>query len=614
MVELHNARQSTDFETPNDDIRERYLRERDKRLAVSRGYITPASGTVQHYLDDPYTPPIARNPLADRVDALVVGGGFGGLLTAVRLKEAGLRRVRIIDSAGDVGGVWYWNRYPGAQCDADSYCYLPLLEETGYMPVEKYSHSPEIRAHAQRIARHFALYELALFQTRVRQMVWNETTFTWTVRTDRGDAITTSYVVLATGAFSNPILPDIEGLESFEGHSFHTSRWDYSYTGGDATSRLSKLHDKVVAVVGTGATAVQVVPPLGASAKKLLVFQRTPAAVDVRNNRPTDPDWVASLESGWQRRRIHNLARIVSGYPVDRDLVDDGWTHLYKALLNPEFAAMADSEAAKRRDEADLRQMARIWTRIDNTITDSATAAALKPYYHYLCKSPCFHDEYLDAFNRSNVELINTDGRGIERIYDAGVVANGQKFPVDCIVFATGFEGIGNYPEKTGIDIIGRRGVSMKQRWSDGMLSLHGVLSSGFPNLFFNLASVDGQATLSVNMSYTLGGVADHIAKIVCETRRRGARACEIEPETEAQWVKLIESGTARSRTTKLRCTPGRRNNNGNVDQQPPRAGIYPGPAVEFFEQLAAWRDVEQYAGLNFLMPPSYSDTLNPAI
>jgi cation diffusion facilitator CzcD-associated flavoprotein CzcO len=608
MTEHDKACHTTASHTSTrNDIGAKYLEERDKRLAVSRDYITRRSGILQQYLDDPFTPFMARDPLVDSVDAVVVGGGFGGLLTAGRLKEAGLRRIRIIDGAGDVGGVWYWNRFPGARCDAEAYCYLPLLEETGYMPVERYSHRPEIMAHAQRIARHFKLYELALFQTQVREMVWDEVTFTWTVRTDRGDAITTPYVVLATGAFSNPILPDIDGLASFNGHSFHTSRWDYTYTGGDDTGGLTNLKDKVVAVVGTAATAVQVVPQVGASAKKLLVFQRTPAAVGVRNNQPTDPAWVASLEPGWQTRRNQNFIRIGSGYPVDRDLVDDGLSHLFGALLKPEFASMAADEAATRRQQADFEQMARIWSRIDAIVEDPNTAAALKPYYYFLCKRPCFHDEYLDTFNRSNVQLVDTNGRGIDRIYEDGIVANGQKFAVDCIVFATGFEGVGHYPDKAGIEIIGRQGLSMRDHWADGMLSLHGVLGSGFPNLFFNLASVDGQAAFSVNMSYTLGKIADHIGKIVAETRRRGARACEVESEFEAQWVKLIEAGTASSRPALLRCTPGRRNHNGKVDQQPARVGIYPGPAVEFYERLASWRDVDQYAGLKFSTPDNIS-------
>lgn len=600
MAEHHDSDTSTSFGAGSGEgIWERYRQERDKRLAVSRDYIVATSDS----LADPFAPPIAREPLTDRVDAVVVGGGFGGLLTAAHLKKSGLQRIRIIDAAGDFGGVWYWNRFPGAQCDADSYCYLPLLEETDYMPVEKYSHWPEIMAHAQRIGQHLDLYDLALFHTRVRHMVWDDSTFNWTVHTDRGDTIATQYVVLATGSFSNPTLPDIDGLHSFQGHYFHTSRWDYGYTGGDSTGGLTKLKDKVVAVVGTAATAIQVIPPLGACSKNLLVFQRTPAAVGVRNNQFTDPSWVATLKPGWQRRRIENFARIGNGYPTDQDLVDDGWTRLYRTLQDPRFALMSASEAATGRQEADLRQMARIWARIDEVIEDPATAAALKPYYQFLCKRPCFHDEYLATLNRSNVRLVDTDGRGIDRIYEQGIVANGEEFPVDCIVFATGFEGAGDYPAKFGIEIIGRQGVSMSERWAGGMRSLHGVLGSGFPNLFFNLASVDGQATLSVNFSYILGEVADHIGKIVAETRRRGARACEVQPDTEAQWVELIEAGTARTRATRLGCTPGRRNNNGRVDEQSARAGLYPGSSIEFFERLSAWRDVENFAGVTFSAP-----------
>jgi cation diffusion facilitator CzcD-associated flavoprotein CzcO len=587
--------------TLEEDYREKYRVEREKRLAARREVITNFTGDLAHYMDDPHTAPVQRGPLDDEVDAIVIGGGFGGILTAGTMKEAGLRRVRIIDGAGDFGGVWYWNRYPGAQCDVDSYCYLPMLEETGYMPREKYSFQPEIYAHAQRLARHFGLYDLALFQTMVNRMTWDEETGAWTVETDRGDTIKTRYIALCTGAFSNPKLPALPGLDKFKGHAFHTTRWDYRYTGGDSVSPLTDLADKTVAVLGTGATAVQVVPPLGRSAKKLYVFQRTPSTIGIRGNRPTDPQWVASLKPGWQRERIDNFSTLVTGGIDDKDLVNDGWTELYQALFSdPEFRTLPPDEAAQRREEADLIQMERIRARIAEIIKDPATAESLKPCYNYLCKRPCFHDQYLDTFNRPNVELVDTQGRGVEEIYDEGVVCNGVKYPVDCIVFATGFEGSGSYTDKVGIQITGRDGVTLGEHWAGGMQSLHGVLVSGFPNLFLNLGAGDMQAAVSVNLVHVLACTSAHIAGIVRETERRASDWFDLEEYAELEWVHLIEANSGTFRKFLEQCTPGRWNDEGHISERSPGSALYPGSAMDYLRLLDDWRERERFAGLKF--------------
>ncbi len=282
------------------------------------------------------TLPSPAPPLSDEVEVVIVGGGFSGMLAAARCKEAGLTDIRLIEAGGDFGGTWYWNRYPGAQCDIESYCYLPLLEELGVLPKEKYSYVTEIFEHSQRIGREYGLYDLALFQTRVKALDWDEAGRRWIVATDRGDAIRARFVVMALGPASRPKLPGIPGIETFEGHSFHTSRWDYDYTGGDTSGNLHKLADKRVAIIGTGATAIQCVPHLGAHARSLYVFQRTPSSVDVRGNRPTDPQWAASLAPGWQRARRENFADIVMGRPFEVDLVNDAWTDIFRSLQGPQ--------------------------------------------------------------------------------------------------------------------------------------------------------------------------------------------------------------------------------------------------------------------------------------
>ncbi|MGN6514687.1 MAG: flavin-containing monooxygenase, partial [Rhizomicrobium sp.] len=315
-------------------LKAKYEAERVKRLRAdgNEQYIQ-IKDQFAHYLDDPYVAPIARAPLTDETEVLIVGGGFGGMLAAARLREAGVNDIRIVEKGGDFGGTWYWNRYPGAACDIESYIYLPLLEEVGYMPVEKYTRAPEILAYCRKIGEHFDLYKAAVFQTEVTEMRWDDSAARWVVKTNKGDAMRARFVIMANGPLHRPKLPGIPGVESYKGHSFHTSRWDYDYTGGDSRGNLTGLKDKVVGIIGTGATAVQCVPHLGAGAKQLYVFQRTPSSIDVRNNRPTDPEWVKGLQPGWQQHRMDNFNILVSGGFADEDLVNDGWTDIIGNIL-----------------------------------------------------------------------------------------------------------------------------------------------------------------------------------------------------------------------------------------------------------------------------------------
>jgi len=323
-----------------DAVHDKYLAERDKRLrADGNDQYIEVKGQFAQYVDDPYVEVAAREPLFDEVEVVFIGGGFSGLVTGAALKDAGIDDVRIIEKGGDFGGTWYWNRYPGAQCDTAAFIYLPLLEETGHMPTEKYTHAPEILEHCQRIANHYGLYENACLSTEVTDLRWDEKSSRWIVCTNRGDEMRAKYVAMGTGPLHRPKLPGIPGIRSFKGHTFHTSRWDYDYTGGDpAGAKMDKLADKRVGIIGTGATSVQCVPYLARACRELFVFQRTPSSIDVRNNSPIDPDWFATLEPGWQQEWLLNFTTLQTGGFADEDLVKDGWTDISQRIRDRLFS------------------------------------------------------------------------------------------------------------------------------------------------------------------------------------------------------------------------------------------------------------------------------------
>ena len=588
------------------ELHAKYLHERDKRIRPdgNEQYVE-ITDRFASFGDDPWADAsFEREPLTDHVDVVIVGGGFGGLLAAAHLREIGVKRIRLIDAAGDVGGTWYWNRYPGAACDVQSYIYLPLLEELGAMPQHKYSFAPEIMEHSRRIARHYDLYDDACFQTGVTSMEWDDGESRWTVFTDRNDEMTANIVVLATGPLNRPKLPGIAGITSFEGHMFHTSRWDYDYTGGDTYGGLIGLSDKRVAIIGTGATAVQCVPHLADSAKELFVFQRTPSSVDVRDNAPTDTDWFESLEPGWQKRYMENFTALVSGYDEPEDLVGDGWTEIFRGLTG--IAAKDASRRLGRRldprekeemmELLDYRKMNGVRNRVQTTVVNPSTAAALQPWYRQFCKRPCFHDSYLPAFNSSNVTLVDTDGQGVERITPNGVVVNGVEHEVDCIVFSTGFEYGTSYTRRAGFDVTGRNGETLSEHWADGVRTFHGMHAHGFPNMAF-IGFV--QTATTVNIPHALAEQSAHFAHVVAESRARGASVIEATPQSEQEWLTEIERTAVRARKFYEECTPGYYNNEGHVtDGTGFAAGMYGAGPIKFFDLLARWRDEGGLSGL----------------
>lgn len=600
----------------HDDLeraRARYRQERDKRIDPGRRELLDLTDHPE-IVEDPYSEVAERAAEQDIVDALVVGAGFGGLLAAAHLREQGLERVRIVDRAGDVGGVWYWNRYPGVMCDVESYVYLPMLEEMGYIPQQRYSLGPEIYAYAKQIARRFDLYELALFHTGVTGLEWDADCATWTVSTDRGDRFSARYVVVAHGSFTSLKLPGIEGIETFKGTLFHSSRWDYEYTGGDSQSPLTKLADKTVGVVGTGATAVQIVPPLGQWAERLYVFQRTPSTVAERNNSITDPEWARSLQPGWHRERRENFTNVTNGEKVGEDLVGDGWTEFYHSVLTTDgYSELTPQELAEQRELVDLAHMENIRARVDTVVMDPSVAESLKPYYRYQCKRPCFHDEYLPTFNRSNVTLVDTGGRGIQRVTETGVVVGGVEYELDCLILATGFDQDAPYVDRIGFDVV-VGGVSLSQKWADGPETFHGVMTSGFPNLFL-LPTNNMQGTASVNFVHMLEETGVHIAAVVAELERRGV-AADVSAAAEQTYVAQVVhgGGLALMGSGKFleSCTPGRWNNEGDLSARPKKNANFPGTSAAYFQMLQQWRDEGTLAGLELTPAQRRAPTSRP--
>jgi len=590
-----------------DALREKYLHERDKRLRAdgSTQYLELKDDFAEFSEVDPHTPVIPRTPIAEDIEVAVLGGGIAGLLAGAYLKKAGVDDVHVIEMGGDFGGVWYWNRYPGIQCDNDAYCYIPLLEELNFVPSKKFADGAEIYGHCKRIAKHFGLYDGAIFSTQVRTVQWDESIKRWRLTTNRGDDIRARFVVLTAGSFNRPKLPGIPGINDFKGHMFHSARWDYDYTGGDASGGLHNLADKRVALVGTGATGVQLVPHLGRDSQHLYVFQRTPSSVDERGNPPTDSRWAKSLQPGWQEERKRNFHSwspfqgVVFGEP---DLVCDFWTELgrnttARIAASPDPTSLTIEQIMAIREEEDYKVMERLRRRVAELVDDPEIAEALKPYYRFMCKRPCSNDEYLPTFNRPNVTLVDvSESKGVERLTESGIVANGVEYEVDCIVFASGFEISTEISRRYAIDAIeGRDGLSLFEHWHDGYKTLHGMTSRGFPNQFFTGFIQGG---VSANTTAIFEQQAKHIAYIVSEALERGATIVEPSQDGQDAWIRTIRETTIDSSAFDQACTPGYYNNEGGGGIRSTLGDFYSPGFYAFDDLLKEWRDKGDLDGL----------------
>jgi cyclohexanone monooxygenase len=587
-------------------LKTKYLAERDKRLRDdANDQYVEVTAEFSHYVDDPYVESgFTREPLTDQVEIAIIGGGFGGLLMAARMKEAGFDDIRMIETAGDFGGTWYWNRYPGAMCDVESYCYLPLLEELNYIPKHKYSFAPEILEHSRRIARHYGLYDNACLQTSITNLTWDESDQHWVIETNRNDKMRARYVAMANGPLSRPKLPGIPGINDYQGHTFHTSRWDYSYTGGDSYGNLTNLKDKRVGIIGTGATAVQCIPHLGASAKELYVFQRTPSSIDVRNNAETDPDWAANLKPGWQQERMDNFNILVSGGDQEVDLINDGWTDIFRNLtgIAAKLASrklgrrLTGAERAELMELSDYKKMNFIRARAEEVVKDPTVAESLKPWYRQFCKRPCFHDEYLDTYNRDNVTLVDTQGKGVDSLTQTGVKVGDTHYEVDCLIFATGFEVGTTFTRRAGYDVVGQGGQTLSEHWRDGLRTFHGLTSRGFPNCFFLGFT---QTAVTVNVPHALNEQAKHLAYVLSEARGRGTPTVEASESAEQDYVDLIRQSSNTGARFYRECTPGYYNSEGKTGNA---SGFFSdmfgaGP-IKFFRMLDEWRKDGNMTGI----------------
>jgi len=581
-------------------LRQKYLEEREKRMntQTSRHYVKLRGQFEKLYEDPNADPDFKRDPVTKEMDLAIIGGGYGGLLSGAEARRAGVKDICIIERGADIGGTWYWNQYPGAACDVESYIYLPLLEEIGGIPPTKYATAPEIHAHTQKIAQKFDLYSEALLQTVATEVFWNDDTEKWTIRTDRGDEITARYLVTCTGPMTEPKLPSIPGIETFKGHTFHTSRWDFPYTGGDNRGGLDKLADKKVAIVGTGATAIQCVPHLAASAKHLYVVQRTPSSIHYRGDRSTSPEWANSLKPGWQKERMENFTTAFHGGKVEVDLVNDEWT---QSFFNAADANVSGDFTPAQM--ANFRKMEYSRKRVDEIVQDPQTAEGLKAWYNFFCKRPCFHDDYLPTFNRDNVTLVNTDGKGMEAVDETGFWVGDQHYEVDCIIFSTGFEVGTSHRSRAGFALRGRNGVTLDERWADGVRTMHGIHIHGFPNYFY-IGGLE-QSARTANFAHTLTEHSKHLGYVLKHCTDNCTKTIEVTEAGEQAWVdKIIYIATENkigSQNTRFQeeCTPGYYNNEGQPKRVAVQNGAFGLGPMAYFAELAEWRDTGKCEGLS---------------
>lgn len=578
-------------------LKQRYREELEKRTSQGTRAYAGIAGT--RYFDDPHVKErLERDAIEQDMDVLIIGGGIAGLQTAGHLVERGVTDIRIVEKAADFGGTWYWSRYPGAACDVESFVYMPFLEETGYVPSEKYAKTAEIFEHLKRVGRHFGLYEKTSFQTKVTSLAWDEDRDRWIVGTDRGDVFRARFVSMAYGSASLPRLPSIPGIDRFKGKAFHTARWDFGYTGGDSTGGLTGLKDKKVVVIGTGATAVQVVPAIAPWCDHLYVVQRTPSSIEVRGNAPTDPEWARTLKPGWQRERIRNFEAVTLGMAEDTDLVQDGWTDASKRLFRwpREKHAAEGGDLGALMQHADFDKMEELRARVDAIVKDKATAEALKPWYNLHCKRPCYHDEYLAAFNRPNVTLIDTQGRSVERITEHGIVIDGREYPVDLIIFSTGFE-IQAFPSRAAeFEIVGTGGQTLEQHWANGYRSVHGIFFHGFPNLAMVGAVRHGGGSFNVNIVFD--EQTDHTAAIFARCLEEGVTRIEPTLAAEEDWLRLMREKNVTTQEFLVGCTPSYINAEGAGGEDSLRVGVFGGGTFEYFDHLRRFREEEFGRGL----------------
>ena len=509
----------------NADEQAKYREFKESRTGVA-DYME-MEGEFSKYLEDVHSQPaVPREALDDECEILVVGAGFAGLMLWYKLREAGFKDVRFCEKGGDVGGTWYWNRYPGIACDVEAYSYLPMLEEMGYIPTMKFASGFEIMEYCQSMAEKFGFYDKCLFHTTVEETRWDEDDGRWTVTTDRGDSMRAKFVVLANGILTTPKLARIKGMETFKGEAFHTSRWDYNV----------ELEGKRVGIIGTGATSVQAIPELAKIVKELYVFQRTPSSIDVRDQRATTEEEIETWqnEPGWAKARRARFSKISAGRTAIKANDDylSGKVSDFKERKE-HSGSLSPEELMQKQLDTNFRIMEQIRARVDTIVKDPKTAAALKPYYSYGCKRPTFHDEYLPVFNMPHVTLVDTAPIGVKEINERGIVHDGVEYPLDVLVYATGFQWMAT---ATFNMIVGRDGQSLKQKWeTEGTKTFLGLHSKGFPNLFIVTGPQGGGG--SFNFTDAIEQHADYVVWMLSTMREQGSDIVDIKEEPEIRYA-----------------------------------------------------------------------------
>jgi len=588
-------------------LKEKYKQERDKRIRKEAGgqYAAPEDNLVYDTREhDPFTPIVPRDGVDEEIDVAILGAGWTGILAGFHLTNAGVTNFRHIEHAGGFGGTWYWNRYPGIQCDNDAYCYLPLLEEMGTLPSKKFADGKEIYEYIQTIVDKFGFRDKALLHTEITALEWQEDIKRWLVSTNRGDTIRARHVIMCGGTLSTPKFPAVPGIHKFKGKMFHTSRWDYEYSGGSWENPvLDKLADKRVAILGTGATSIQAVPYLGKYAKQLYVIQRTPSSVDERPNPPTDPDWAASLKPGWQAERQANFLRAANEIipPGDPDLICDIWTEINRNL-NAEleeagWPQISMEEFMQRREVMDFRVMERLRKRVETIVKDPETAEALKPYYRFMCKRPLSNNDYYETFNKPNVKLIDVSKTaGLEAMSENGFIHEGQEYEIDCMIFASGFEVTSDLKRRWGISKVeGREGVSIYDYWADGPLTMNGNMAHNFPNMFFTGYIQGG---LNGNTTLQFGEQGRHAAWIIAESLKHGITAVEPTQEGQDQYLKEFRENEVDLSILLNECTPSYFTNEGEKEA---KWFLFRGWGLgwdNWQAKMQAWRDAGDMPGM----------------
>lgn len=487
----------------------------------------------------------------ERFDAVVIGAGFGGLHALYRLREMGLR-VRVIEAGGDVGGAWYWNRYPGARCDVESlvYCYSfsPLLDEWRWS--ERYAAQPEIQAYIRFASERLDLRRDILFNTRVTRAAYDERSNLWCFETDTGEHCEARYCIMATGPISAPIVPDIPGIGDFKGQTIHTAQWPQTEPA---------LAGKRIGVIGTGSSGTQLIPEVAEQAGRLFVFLRTPNYTLPAHNRPlTDEDqarWVAvrtqvrqAMERGevggsgdvfmpedLRRSRFTPAAQLTPGQR--REILQRRWDN-GGAILMQAFADVMTDEAVNEEVCEFVRG------KIRDVVKDPVKAEMLTPRGYALgTKRPCVDTKYFQTFNRDNVEIVDVKTHPIERVTARGIVTGGREIELDVLIFATGFDALTG--ALTAIDLRGRNGVSINDAWRDGPHTYLGMTIQGFPNLL--MIGGPGSPSVLTNVVKTNEFQVDLIADLIADMRSKELDCFEASAEGQEAWTREVNEVVKKS-------------------------------------------------------------------